>query len=205
MSIRPQERWNRRSENGPCTRVTWLWYNSIGFLQPAAILIVLGIRSEDARQQDVGGRHPRSSRKRWQGDREVRRDVNVRSDDGRSWGLKGRRHPRIVPQIAKPWVTAARRLRNRLVIFPRQAGFLPGLPPSGMAQATHRFTLPERDCLGPGPGSRRRNGRSTGRASPSSRHVRRTGARRFPWTPATGYRRHRRPGKDRWCRSGPRR
>ena len=31
MSIRPQERWNRRSENGPCTRVTWLWYNSIGF------------------------------------------------------------------------------------------------------------------------------------------------------------------------------
>ena len=23
--IRPQERWNMRSENGPCTRVTWFW------------------------------------------------------------------------------------------------------------------------------------------------------------------------------------
>ena len=54
MSIRPQERWNSRSENGPCTRVTWLWYNSIGFLQPAAIFVVLGIRSKDAAQQDAG-------------------------------------------------------------------------------------------------------------------------------------------------------
>jgi hypothetical protein len=25
ISIRPQERWNIRSENGPCTRETWLW------------------------------------------------------------------------------------------------------------------------------------------------------------------------------------
>ena len=32
MSIRPHERWNMRSENGPCTRVTWLWYSSIGLI-----------------------------------------------------------------------------------------------------------------------------------------------------------------------------
>ena len=28
----PQERWNMRSENGPCSRVTWLWYSSIGLM-----------------------------------------------------------------------------------------------------------------------------------------------------------------------------
>ena len=28
----PHERWNMRSENGPCSRVTWLWYNSIGLI-----------------------------------------------------------------------------------------------------------------------------------------------------------------------------
>ena len=32
ISIRPQQRWNIRSENGPCTRVTWLWYSSIGLI-----------------------------------------------------------------------------------------------------------------------------------------------------------------------------
>ncbi len=32
ISIRPQERWNIRSENGPCARVTWLWYSSIGLI-----------------------------------------------------------------------------------------------------------------------------------------------------------------------------
>ena len=32
ISIRPQLRWNIRSENGPCIRVTWLWYSSIGFI-----------------------------------------------------------------------------------------------------------------------------------------------------------------------------
>ena len=25
ISISPHERWNMRSENAPCTRVTWLW------------------------------------------------------------------------------------------------------------------------------------------------------------------------------------
>ena len=28
----PHERWNMRSENGPCSRVTWLWYSSIGLI-----------------------------------------------------------------------------------------------------------------------------------------------------------------------------
>ena len=28
----PQERWNMRRENGPCSRVTWLWYSSIGLM-----------------------------------------------------------------------------------------------------------------------------------------------------------------------------
>ena len=28
----PQERWNIRSEKGPCARVTWLWYSSIGLM-----------------------------------------------------------------------------------------------------------------------------------------------------------------------------
>src|ERR1019366_10091678 len=28
----PHDRWNMRSENGPCSRVTWLWYNSIGLI-----------------------------------------------------------------------------------------------------------------------------------------------------------------------------
>ena len=28
----PHERWNMRSENGPCSRVTWLWYSSIGLM-----------------------------------------------------------------------------------------------------------------------------------------------------------------------------
>ena len=60
MSIRPQERWNIRSENGPCTRVTWLWYSSIGLMRPAAVLVVLGIGSEDARQQ-----HPRAREPAW--------------------------------------------------------------------------------------------------------------------------------------------
>ena len=32
ISISPHERWNIRSENGPCTRVTWLWYSSIGLI-----------------------------------------------------------------------------------------------------------------------------------------------------------------------------
>ena len=32
MSMIPQLRWNIRSENAPCVRVTWLWYNSIGFI-----------------------------------------------------------------------------------------------------------------------------------------------------------------------------
>ena len=25
MKMMPQDRWNMRSENGPCSRVTWLW------------------------------------------------------------------------------------------------------------------------------------------------------------------------------------
>jgi hypothetical protein len=32
MSMMPHERWNIRSENGPCSRVTWLWYSSIGLM-----------------------------------------------------------------------------------------------------------------------------------------------------------------------------
>src|SRR3954468_10422175 len=28
----PHERWCIRSENGPCARVTWLWYSSIGVM-----------------------------------------------------------------------------------------------------------------------------------------------------------------------------
>src|SRR3954464_8128583 len=28
----PHERWCMRSENGPCARVTWLWYSSIGLM-----------------------------------------------------------------------------------------------------------------------------------------------------------------------------
>src|SRR3954471_302325 len=28
----PHERWCIRSENGPCARVTWLWYSSIGLI-----------------------------------------------------------------------------------------------------------------------------------------------------------------------------
>jgi len=32
ISIKPQERWNMRSENTSCTRVTWLWYSSIGLI-----------------------------------------------------------------------------------------------------------------------------------------------------------------------------
>jgi hypothetical protein len=28
----PQERWNIRSENAPCARVTWLWYSSMGLM-----------------------------------------------------------------------------------------------------------------------------------------------------------------------------
>ena len=28
----PHDRWNMRSENGPCSRVTWLWYSSIGLI-----------------------------------------------------------------------------------------------------------------------------------------------------------------------------
>ena len=32
ISMMPQLRWNIRSENGPCVRVTWLWYSSIGFI-----------------------------------------------------------------------------------------------------------------------------------------------------------------------------
>jgi hypothetical protein len=32
ISISPHERWNIRSEKPPCTRVTWLWYSSIGLI-----------------------------------------------------------------------------------------------------------------------------------------------------------------------------
>ena len=32
MNMMPHERWNMRSENGPCSRVTWLWYSSIGLI-----------------------------------------------------------------------------------------------------------------------------------------------------------------------------
>ena len=28
----PHDRWNMRRENGPCSRVTWLWYSSIGLI-----------------------------------------------------------------------------------------------------------------------------------------------------------------------------
>ena len=31
--IRPQERWNMRSEKLPCSRVTWLWYSSMGLME----------------------------------------------------------------------------------------------------------------------------------------------------------------------------
>ena len=32
MKMMPHDRWNMRSENGPCSRVTWLWYSSIGLI-----------------------------------------------------------------------------------------------------------------------------------------------------------------------------
>ena len=50
----PQERWNMRSENGPCARVTWLWYSSIGLMDAAAELVVLGIGPEDRGEEDSG-------------------------------------------------------------------------------------------------------------------------------------------------------
>ena len=59
MSMMPQLRWNIRSENGPCVRVTWLWYSSIGFITPAAVLVVLGVGAEDAGQEDL---RPRAQR-----------------------------------------------------------------------------------------------------------------------------------------------
>src|SRR3972149_6592408 len=31
-NIRLHVRWNIRSENGPCSRVTWLWYSSTGLI-----------------------------------------------------------------------------------------------------------------------------------------------------------------------------
>ena len=32
INIKPQERLNVRSEKPCCTRVTWLWYSSIGLM-----------------------------------------------------------------------------------------------------------------------------------------------------------------------------
>ena len=43
----PQERWNMRRENAPCARVTWLWYSSMGLMDAAAELVVLGVGAED--------------------------------------------------------------------------------------------------------------------------------------------------------------
>src|SRR5262245_29740913 len=51
MNISPQLRWNMRSENGPCSRVTWLWYSSAGLLlrDPYSSSRANGLKTDDSR------------------------------------------------------------------------------------------------------------------------------------------------------------
>ena len=49
----PHDRWNMRRENGPCSRVTWLWYSSIGLIFAAAEFIVLRVGTEHGAEQNA--------------------------------------------------------------------------------------------------------------------------------------------------------
>ena len=52
-NIRLHVRWNMRSENGPCSRVTWLWYSSTGLIArlPNSSSCAKGLKTEESRMR----------------------------------------------------------------------------------------------------------------------------------------------------------
>ena len=67
ISIRPQLRWNIRSENGPCVARDLVVVQLHRVHRAAAVLVVLGVGAEDAGQQHLGIGTQRMPRGRWIG------------------------------------------------------------------------------------------------------------------------------------------